>query len=83
MIGAFFGLVWGKICLINQGGNAPPCECLRKSLGSISKLSLDMYLCCYIFDALWYPIFKERWYENQGQFGVFFFAIVPLLFACS
>lgn len=58
-------------------------EWLRTMLGSISKLSLDMYLCCWIFDALWYPIFKERWYENQGQFGLFFFAIVPLLFACS
>lgn len=58
-------------------------EWLRTALGSISKLSLDMYLCCWIFDALWYPIFKERWYESQGQFGVFFFAIVPLLFACS
>ena len=58
-------------------------EWLRTALGSISKLSLDMYLCCWIFDALWYPIFKERSYESQGQFGVFFFAIVPLLFACS
>ena len=58
-------------------------EWLRTALGSISKLSLDMYLCCWIFDALWYPIFKERWYESQGQFGLFFFAIVPLLFACS
>lgn len=58
-------------------------EWLRTMLGSISKLSLDMYLCCYIFDALWYPIFKERWYVDQGQFGLFFFAIVPLLFACS
>ena len=30
----------------------------KKILAKISVLSLDMYLCCYIFDAIYYPYFK-------------------------
>lgn len=56
---------------------------LRKSLTKISLLSLDMYLCCYIFDALVYPYFMERYFVNQSQFGIYFFIIVPILFAGS
>ncbi|KAA3696113.1 acyltransferase, partial [Bacteroides salyersiae] len=29
----------------------------KKILAKISVLSLDMYLCCYIFDAIYYPYF--------------------------
>ena len=54
-------------------------ECIVK----ISLCSLDMYLCCYIFDALYYPIFKEHFYVSQAQFGVYFFILVPLVFASS
>lgn len=56
---------------------------LRKSLTKISLLSLDMYLCCYIFDALVYPYFMEHYFVSQSQFGVYFFVIVPILFAGS
>lgn len=56
---------------------------LRKSLTKISLLSLDMYLCCYIFDALVYPYFMERYFVCQSQFGIYFFIIVPILFVGS
>lgn len=56
---------------------------VRKSLTKISLLSLDMYLCCYIFDAWVYPYFMERYFVNQSQFGIYFFIIVPILFAGS
>lgn len=49
----------------------------------ISLLSLDMYLVSYIFDKLYYPYFKNNYFENQSQFGKFFFAIVPLVFCSS
>lgn len=56
---------------------------LRKRLTKISLLSLDMYLCCYIFDALVYPYFMDRYFVSQSQFGIYFFIIVPILFAGS
>lgn len=55
----------------------------RKALTKISLLSLDMYLCCYIFDAWIYPFFKEHYFINQSQFGWWFFVIVPILFLGS
>ncbi len=59
------------------------CEWLRRGLASVSKASLDMYLCCYMFDALFYPFFMEHYYESQAQFGWWFFVLVPLVFAAS
>ena len=56
---------------------------LRKSLTKISLLSLDMYLCCYLFDAMVYPYFMEHYFVNQSQFGIYFFVIVPILFIGS
>lgn len=56
---------------------------LRKSLTKISLLSLDMYLCCYLFDAMVYPYFMEHYFVNQSQFGIYFFVIVPILFISS
>lgn len=56
---------------------------VRKSLTKISLLSLDMYLCCYIFDAWVYPYFMERYFVSQSQFGIYFFIIVPILFTGS
>lgn len=53
------------------------------SLTRISLLSLDMYLCCYIFDRIFYPYFIDRYFVNQAQFGWFFFIIVPLVFVSS
>ena len=52
---------------------------LRESLTKISLLSLDMYLCCYLFDAMVYPYFMEHYFVNQSQFGIYFFVIVPIL----
>lgn len=43
----------------------------------ISLLSLDMYLCCYIFDVIIYPWFKDRYFVDQSSFGIYFFIIVP------
>lgn len=49
----------------------------------ISLLSLDMYLCCYIFDAMVYPWFKQRYFIDQSSFGIYFFIIVPIIFLCA
>lgn len=57
---------------------------VRKALECVSKVSLDMYLCCYIFDALLYPIFKDLWkWDGPSQAGWYFPLIVPTLFLCS
>lgn len=55
----------------------------RKLIMTISLLSLDMYLCCFIFDALYYPYFKAHFFTSQSQFGIWFFVIVPLVFVSS
>lgn len=55
----------------------------KSILTRISLLSLDMYLCCYIFDRLFYPYFLDRYFINQAQFGKYFFVIVPLVFLAS
>ena len=55
----------------------------KQILAKISGLSLDMYLCCYIFDAIYYPYFKEHYFVNQSQFGIYFFILVPLVFISS
>lgn len=49
----------------------------------ISLLSLDMYLCCYIFDKIYYPYFIDNYFVSQAQFGKYFFVIVPLVFVSS
>ena len=36
-----------------------------------------------MFDALYYPWFKERFFESQAQFLSWFFVIVPLCFFSS
>lgn len=56
---------------------------ISKSLTKISLLSLDMYLCCYIFDKIYYPYFLDKYFINQSQFGWFFFVIIPLVFISS
>lgn len=58
-------------------------KAIRSILSSISAVALDIYLCCYIFDAIYYPIFKERFFVSQQQFGAYFFVIVPLVFLSS
>ena len=56
---------------------------LRAALMKVSVLSLDMYLCCYMMDRLVYPYFLEHYFVDQSQFGIYFFVIVPILFAGS
>ena len=56
---------------------------VRRTLTKVSLLSLDMYLCCYLFDALVYPYFKEHYFVNQSQFILYFFIIIPILFTGS
>lgn len=55
----------------------------KSILTRISLLSLDMYLCCYIFDRLFYPYFLDRYFINQAQFGKYFLVTVPLVFLAS
>lgn len=54
-----------------------------KIMTKISLLSLDMYLCCFIFDKIFYPYFIDRYFVSQAQFGWYFFIIVPLVFISS
>ena len=56
---------------------------LKESIAKVSLFSLDMYLCCYIFDQLVYPYFEERFFVNQSQYGIYFFVIVPIIFVGS
>lgn len=56
---------------------------IKKWVTHCSMVSLEMYLCCYMFDQLYYPWFKERFYESQAQFLPWFFVIVPLVFLSS
>lgn len=56
---------------------------LKQCITHCSMVSLEMYLCCYIFDKLYYPWFKERFFETQSQFLSWFFVIVPLCFLSS
>ena len=56
---------------------------LKKWITNCSMVSLEMYLCCYIFDQLYYPYFKEHFFETQSQFISWFFVIVPLCFISS
>lgn len=56
---------------------------LKYILMKISLLSLDMYLCCWIFDRIFHPYFKDHYYVNQAQYGWFYFIVVPIIFLCS
>ena len=56
---------------------------IRGFITRCAVVSLEMYLCCYIFDMLYYPYFKDHYYVNQSQFGLYFFIIVPLIFFSS
>ncbi len=56
---------------------------IKKALQSISRVSLDMYLASYMFDVAAYSYFKTRFYDDQGQFGIWFFVVVPIVFICS
>lgn len=56
---------------------------INRCLQSISQVSLDMYLVSFIFDLIYYRWFKEHFFVNQSQFGIWFFVIVPAVFLSS
>ena len=56
---------------------------LRQFVSFAAKMTLSIYLCCYIFDMIYYPWFKEHFFISQAQFGAYFFIIVPLVFFSS
>lgn len=56
---------------------------IKRWVTHCSMVSLEMYLCCWMFDQLYYPWFKERFYESQAQFLPWFLVIVPLVFLSS
>lgn len=56
---------------------------VNRALASVSKRSLDMYLCSYMFDVMAYSYFISHYYENQGQFGMWIFVVVPIVFMLS
>ncbi len=58
-------------------------EFMKRALAKVSLLSLDMYLVSYMFDALFYPLFMERFFHSQAQFGLWWFVLVPLILLCS
>lgn len=57
--------------------------CIKRWVTHCSMVSLEMYLCCYMFDQLYYPWFKEHFFVSQAQFLPWFFVIVPLCFFSS
>ena len=56
---------------------------IKRWVTHCSMVSLEMYLCCWMFDQLYYPWFKEHFYESQAQFLPWFMVIVPLVFISS
>lgn len=58
-------------------------ESIKRVLSLLAQSTLGIYLCCYIFDAIYYPWFKEHFFISQQQFGIYFFVVVPLVFLSS
>ncbi len=56
---------------------------IKKSLKSVSVLSLDMYLVSYMFDALYYPLFSEYLFHGQSQYTLTFVTVVPSVLLSS
>ncbi len=54
-----------------------------KALKKASLYTLDVYLCCWIFDSLYYPWFKSHFYRTQEQFFLYILIIVPAVYLSS
>jgi surface polysaccharide O-acyltransferase-like enzyme len=54
---------------------------LRLILTKISLLSLDIYLCSYIFDKIYYTYFKQNFFTSQEQFYIYFPVLFGLVFS--
>lgn len=52
----------------------------RNIFKMISLRSLDIFLCSAVFDSFIYPLFKNLYFVNQSQYGLFYFIIIPLIF---
>lgn len=59
-----------------------PKRWLQRMLAAVSNLTLEMYLYCALCDMVLYPFFLQ-WFQNQSQFGLFFFVIIPLELAAT
>ena len=55
----------------------------NRVFADISLRSLDIFLCSSVFDRSIYPWFRERFFEDQSQFGVYVFVIIPCIFLLS
>ena len=58
-------------------------KCNSKLLSKLSIYTLDIYMCCGIFDLVYYPYFKNHFFESQQQFLPYIIIIVPLVFFSS
>ncbi len=54
-----------------------------KILRKVSGYTLDVYLCCWIFDSIYYPYFRTHFYESQMQFFPYILLIVPMVYLSS
>lgn len=54
-----------------------------KTLSKLSIYTLDIYLCCGMFDIIYYSYFKSHFFESQQQFFVYILIIIPLVFFSS
>lgn len=58
-------------------------ERTKRILQSISSVSLDMYLVSYIFDALYYPLVRDKVFGGQTPLLLTFLITVPLVLLSS
>lgn len=57
---------------------------VRWLIASVSIVSLDMYLCSYMFDKSLYPYFKETFnWQSNSQAGHYFAIVVLTIFTAS
>jgi hypothetical protein len=52
-------------------------------LTKISVLSLDIYLCSYVFDKIYYTYFKQSFFTSQEQFYIYFPVLFGLVFSSA
>lgn len=77
--GIFCALIAVSIFLIFYNVNIK-ITTFRNIFKAISLRSLDIFLCSAILDFYIYPLFEEKFYVDQPQYGLFYFIIVPLIF---
>lgn len=78
-----FGLVNSVIIFLMFYNVDIKSQRVKLILSKLAQATLGIYLCCYIFDALYYPYFIKHFFVSQQQFGLYFFIVVPLIFLSS